>query len=476
MICCLVAESSTAGTPAVLEAVARACSPRVATYGADAVLFDAGGLGGLFGTPEALALDVQRLAAERDVAVRVAVAVTSTAAWILAHARPGVTVAVHRETDALATLPLAALAMLPEMALAPDAPLRRRRSARARHFRMAPGPDADRSSNVEVRTSKLAIAIIERWGLHTLGELARVPRADLHARLGPIGVRLHQAACGEDATPFVPVEETIRWVERVECEWPIEGLEPLSFVLARICEPLSARLEHADRGAVEVTTRLWLVTRDVHVRTLHLPAPMRDARGLRTLVLLDLESHPPGAGIDVVEVELDVAPGRIVHGSLLARPVPESDQIATLTARLGALMGETRIGAPVLVDTHDERQCAMKRFSPTEPRNPRTSEPRNPGTPEPAGVGALRRFRLPIAARVVVEHHTPVRVMPSARGIPGGAVVACAGPWRSSGYWWALDRSAWDRDEWDVELADGGVYRVARDRTAGGWVIEGAID
>ena len=50
---------------------------------------------------------------------------------------------------------------------------------------------------------------------------------------------------------------------------------------------------------------------------------MRDAKVLRTLILLDLDAHPPGGdaesgsgfgcGIDVVEVDLDVTPGRIVH-------------------------------------------------------------------------------------------------------------------------------------------------------------------
>jgi len=75
-----------------------------------------------------------------------------------------------------------------------------------------------------------------------------------------------------------------------------------------------------------------------------------------------------------------------------------------------------------------------------------------------------------------VDHHTPVRVVPSVRGLAGGAVVACAGPWRTSGRWWALDRSDWDRDEWDVELTDGSLYRLARDRSSGSWVIEGTVD
>jgi hypothetical protein len=34
----------------------------------------------------------------------------------------------------------------------------------------------------------------------------------------------------------------------------------------------------------------------------------------------------------------------------------------------------------------------------------------------------------------------------------------------------------WDRDEWDVTLADGAVYRVFQDRESGGWFIDAVID
>src|SRR5262245_19675186 len=115
MISCLVAESP-AVSEGALEAIARACSPRVATYGPQAVLFDASGLKGLFGMPEELARAVHRLAAERDVRVRVALASTSTAAWILAHAALASTVvAVGRDADVLSPVRLTALEMLPEI-------------------------------------------------------------------------------------------------------------------------------------------------------------------------------------------------------------------------------------------------------------------------------------------------------------------------------------------------------------------------
>jgi protein ImuB len=88
----------------------------------------------------------------------------------------------------------------------------------------------------------------------------------------------------------------------------------------------------------------------------------------------------------------------------------------------------------------------------------------------------LRRFRLPIAARVDVERGGPVRVVPSSSAIAAGRVVNRAGPWRSSGRWWTSDRTKWDRDEWDVELSSGGCYRLTRDRASGQWEIEGEID
>ena len=87
------------------------------------------------------------------------------------------------------------------------------------------------------------------------------------------------------------------------------------------------------------------------MRTLQLPAPMRDAKTLRTLILLDLESHPPSAAIDRVLVRVEPTPGRIVQWSLLERAQPSPEQVSTLLARLSALMGDSHVGSPQLVDS-----------------------------------------------------------------------------------------------------------------------------
>ena len=97
-------------------------------------------------------------------------------------------------------------------------------------------------------------------------------------------------------------------MQSIELEWPIDALEPLSFVLARLLDPLSAALERADRGGAALRLDLRLVDRTMHARVLQLPAAMRDPRVLRTLLLLDLESHPPSARIDIVTIEIDPAP------------------------------------------------------------------------------------------------------------------------------------------------------------------------
>ena len=272
--------------------------------------------------------------------------------------------------------------------------------------------------------------------------------------------------------PLVPAGVAESFEESLDLEWPIDGLEPLSFVLARLLEPLCDRLERGDRGAVVLRVTLTLVTgprhslgesgRDRHERVLELPAPMRDARVLRTLALLDLESNPPPAAIDRVAVGVDVAEGRVLQFGLFARALP-TDTLATLVARLGALMGSDHVGAPSLVDTYRPGAFAMAKFDPprtfTNPQslipNPRLcaseSDALRRASPKPyssaeAGRAAsvLRRFRSPVPARVIVEQGRPIRVTTDRRGCAGGRVERCEGPWRSSGDWW-LPSSIGDR-------------------------------
>jgi protein ImuB len=396
--------------------------------------------------------ELRRAAAVRGLGVHVAITRTQTAAMALAHVRPGLTVVgPGGEAEAVAPLSISVL------------------------------------EKCEARTSDFPLQSFRQWGLRTLGELAALPPADLVARLGKQALAWQAMARGEDRSPLIPALPDERFDASLELEWPIEGLEPLSFVLTRLLEPLSTRLERRDRGAAVLHVMLGLVTKEIHARRLDLPTPIRDVRALRTLALLDLESHPPLAAIDTVAIVIDPTPGRVVQHTLFTRAQPTPEQLSTLIARLGALMGQDRLGSPATVDSYRPGAFAMAAFAAEHGRSPereslRSSARDGEAAGSSGGVGiasALHRCRHPVPARVAVADGRPARVTTDRRGFAGGAVVQCAGPWKVSGDWWmgvAGSGGAFNRDEWDVALSDGAAYRIYRDRDTDGWFIDGIVD
>jgi len=483
-------------------------------HGDDLVSIDVSGLERLLGPAQMIGEELRREAATRGIRAHVAVAGRRTAALILSIARPGLTVVARG--DEAATLAPLAVAVLGKSEV---------------------GSLKSAGDAADGQTSDFILQTFPRWGVKTLGDLASLPTADLVARLGKPSLALQALARGDDIRPLVPALAEERFESDVELEWPIEELEPLSFVLTRLLEPLSTRLERRDRGAAVLHVLLRLVTKDVYARRLELPTPIRDVRTLRTLALLDLDAHPPGAGVDRVTIVIDPTPGRILQHTLFTRAHPTPEQLSTLVARLGALMGQDRFGAPALVDSYRPGAFAMEAFATDHESNRGERKERREkmfsapsaisavkrGQPSAVShqplASALRRCRQPVPARVAIADGRPVRVITDRRGFAGGAVVQCAGPWRTSGSWWSggpggsggsgrsegteatvtngtgrIDRTAsvssthqahpaclahqayWNRDEWDVALSDGAVYRVFRDRDTDGWFIDAIVD
>ena len=460
------------GPARTLAAVARQFSPRIEVCGPREITLDLIGLERLFGDARTIGQELRRTAADHGIRVRVAIAGTRTAARFVVRHWAGVTVVEPgTEAESLALMPIELLAQVQNDPNANDP--------------NANDPNANDPNVPNVTNDPNVLLTLRRWGLRSLGDLAALPADAVAARLGQNGVRWQRLARGEDPRPLLPAVPEERFEQALDLDWPIEGLEPLSFVLGRLMEPLSAHLERRGRGAAVLHVRLHLIKTDgvtpqVHERSLQLPTPMRDARTLRTLALLDLESHPPAAAIDRVVVAVDPTPGRVLQFSLLTRPLPSPEQLSTLMARLTALMGEGRCGAPAAVDSWQPGAFVMKPFAPRD-SNMNHRDATNPAV-------ALRRFRFPVAARVRVDEGKPAYVATDRRGLAGGRVEHSAGPWRTSGQWWASEPLArrsrdessgeggWDRDEWDVALSDGATYRVFRDRGADAWFLEGIVD
>jgi protein ImuB len=196
-------------------------------------------------------------------------------------------------------------------------------------------------------------------------------------------------------------------------------------------------------------------------------APSAEPRTWRTLVLLDLEAHPPRDAIQAITVRAEPTPARPVQFSLLDPALPSPERLAETMARLHSWTAAGRGGAASLLDTHRPGAFAVGTFAP------------GPVVPKAACSGpprvALRAFRPPLPADVAVRGGAPAFV--AAAGIRG-AVAAHAGPWRASGDWWDV---AWSREEWDVALAAsgpgvGGIYRIFRDRLREAWFVEGELD
>ena len=498
-------------TPALVD-IARAFTPRFEQIGS-VVLLDANGLSRLFGTAQELGEHLRDAISKQspgDSVGRIAIASTQTAAILLALGAPGLTVVMPgKEAIALAPLSITVLDAFEKLG---ESAFAREQSGELRRDGAPASPGAGwhhpRSTHQASRKPKRApenrlLEIFGKWGIRTLGALTALSGPELHERLGERGAYWQSLARGLDGRPMVPWVDEIPFEAALELEWPIEGLEPLSFVLARLLEPLAERLERADRGAAAIFTSLRLTSRTVFTRTLQLPAPMRDPKTLRTLILLDLETHPPDAPIDTVRVCIEPTPAKVLQWTLLERAQPAPEHVTTLTARLTALMGEGHVGSPMLVDTWKPGAFTMADFRSemadvstiNNPPINQQSDSRGPHDADCAswgGIGhlksALRRFRFPIPARVVVSDGKPVRVQVDRQGFVSGAIVQAAGPWRTSGNWWDTSASAreqsgelrrdeaWDRDEWDVAMPDGTVYRLVVERGVGQWFLEGVID
>ena len=447
---------------AALLDCAQSFSPRVEDTAADTVTLDVSGLERIFGPLPKLARDLARRASEMGLEANVAVAANADAALHAARGFSGVTViTAGKEAERLGTLPVEVL--------------------------------------YHARDDEPALQILETldsWGVRTFRALARLPELALSERLGQEGLRLRALALGATTRVLVPAEPPLEFREALELEHPVELLEPLAFLLARLLEQICARLAARALATNEIRLRLTL-SPDVEIsadcrmpnadcrmenapddrrfeRVLRLPVPMQDAKTFLKLLQLDLQAHPPSAPVMKVELEaLPVRP-RAAQGGLFLPAAPTPERMELTLARVAGVVGDGRAGAAEVLDSHRPDSFRMKKYqlADLELRGKKSVATQN--SRFKIQNCALRLFRPPLCARVELRGPTPVRLTcQQARG----DIVAAAGPWRTSGEWWTDD--GWARDEWDVavETKSGKVlYRIYRDLESNEWFVFGSYD
>ncbi len=422
MYACLYLPSS--GESEALLDLALEFSPYVEQTGEATVLFSIDPLRKLLGSPYQIASDISRAGYERKMQANLALASNPDTAILLAHHYRGVTlVPPGEERHKLAPLPLAALTA--------DAAM---------------------------------LDILRRWGVKTCEDLAVLPEAGVAERLGPPGVYLRNLAHGVIHRPLRIPAETSNYERSLDLEHPIALLEPLLFLFSSALTEICSLLRSQSRAARQLDLTLTLEgAGKPYQAVLEFPVPLTDHRTMLKLLQLHLERHSPEAQITAFHLRLQPVEPRRVQGGLFLPPTPLPDKLQITLARIAGMVGEENVGSPQRLNTH--RPDAFRLTALTLQQD----------TP-PQGGGEILRlviriFRPALEARVRLVELAPKTIF--APGVKG-AVVRSAGPWKTSGEWWA--DTAWSREEWDVALDDGGLYRIYQEYSTHHWFVQGIYD
>jgi protein ImuB len=385
-----------------------------------ACVLDIAGTERLFGPPNDLAARLRDALTEAGLRVSVAVSVNFHTARLKAAANRGITViAPGQEAAALGKLPLSALGLPPDPA-----------------------------------------EIFDLWGIRTLAELAALPESDLVARLGPQAADWRKLAHGTLPHTFQPMEAAFTLEEFCAFETPVEQIDSLLFVGARMIDCLATRAAARALSLASLEIEMKLDGGVQYRRTIRPALATTDRKFLLKLLQLEVAAHPPQAAVLALTLRAQAGQSSKVQLGLFAPQTPEPSRLDVTIARLKAIAGEDRVGSPVLLDTHSPGSFRMVDFSvvETSPRTAGASRVIDIAEPDASGTRpcmALRRVRPPAPVRVQLDALKPVAFRDREQSYQ---VAAAYGPWRSSGCWWSteawnnesLNNESWNSEEWDV--------------------------
>ena len=216
-------------------------------------------------------------------------------------------------------------------------------------------------------------AILHKWGIHTLGQLAALDKEQLGARLGPEAIRMWERANGRSNRLLKLIRPPESFQESFEFEREIETAEPLLFMLRRFLEQLAVRLAASYLVAKELTLRITFANsrqdepavagKQSYERVFKIPQPTNDVDLLFRMLQTHLENfrseHP------IVAVALSAEPIKPAgeQFGLFETTLRNPHQLSETLARLTALLGGDRIGTPVLEETHRPDAFRMQPFS-----------------------------------------------------------------------------------------------------------------
>jgi len=323
------------------------------------------------------------------------------------------------------------------------------------------------SSSAKDRQSEVRqiLAILHKWGIHTLGQLALLDKQQLSARLGPQAVQMWERANGQSNRVLKLIRPPESFEESFEFENEIETAQALLFMLRRFLGQLAIRLSGIYLVATELTLRITFTNKQIYERIFKIPQPTNNVDLLFRMLHTHLENFKSQYPIVAVALSVQpIKPAREQFG-LFETTLLNPHQLSQTLARLTALLGADRVGTPFLEETHQPDAFRMEPFA----WQAGAIDLNRPKAIEPTFQTALRRFRPNISASVLLDEDGPVHV----RGADvRGKIIEQRGPFLISGNWW--DEKSWTRAEWDLQLEDGRLIRCHESEAT--WRIDGIYD
>lgn len=403
---------------ALLISVAREFAYSIETLD-DGILFDVSGLERLIGDRDPIAARIMGSLRERGLTGSVAVAPTIDSACLLARQNSGSVSTVH-SPESFAQLPL-----------------------------------------LDLPIEQDTLNVFKDLGIRRVEDLLAIPQDDLITRYGKDFRNVIDVIEEKGSSIMVPnvKDERVQW--SYDLDLPVQDFEQLIFLLNHGFEKLFISISDIGLSTEHIDIEFKLtnkITKSYEIKT---SFPTLERSFWLKFVNLRVSLDPPEANISGVCVIAHFAKPRPSQRGLYAVSHPEPENLLLTVNKLKKLAGKENVGLPVILDRRLAEPFRLDPDLMPAGIEGAHSEPRLPSL-------AFTYYRPPRRAEVVYRYGRLVFIRTR---YFDGYVTEYSGVWKGNSVWW--DRS-WKTQEWDVEIENGGIYRLAKANKE--WFLVGEYD
>jgi protein ImuB len=385
----------------------------------DGILFDVSGLERLIGKPERVAQKILAEVKLSRIPASVGVADTVDAAVLLARQQTGAEQSVHL-ADTFEQLPL-------------------------------------RDLDIEQDT----LNVFTDLGLKRIEDLLAIPRSELVSRYGREFQNVIDTIEQRGTSLITPnVKETsVEW--KFDLDQPVENFEQLIFVLNHGLEWLFAEVDRGSHSCEHLDLDLKLRNAGRKSYEIKVSFPTLERTFWLKLINLRAALDPPESEIVAIRVTAHFTKPRAAQRGLYAVSRPEPENLLLTVNKLKRLVGEENVGVPVLLDQRMAEPFTLDADAMPQGRERLEIVGKRP-------VVGFTYFRPPVRAEVLIRDRQLVFLKTR---YFAGHILNFSGVWKGYAKWWD---TPWKTLEWDVEVENDGIYRLAK--AGDEWFLIGEYD